>query len=149
MVERVCGAIQHGAREAQAAAITTAIFLIEKGLGRDSAGWDDEVSNEPVDENALTTIRACLVAFAERNLVPPPVASSIAALALFEDRRLKPLFLSFMRQYATAGTDVGILYQTMQALHRMGDKVFPEGRASLLDVDRNLQLARDYLKRSK
>jgi hypothetical protein len=148
LVERVCTTLEHGGREEQADALTTAIFLIEKGIGRSPAGWDEEVLSEPLDEDALSVLRKAVVAYAERNLRPVPVASAIAALALFEDEALKPLFQSFVRQYAAIGSDMGVLYQAMVALQRIGEKVFPDGRSSLRDIERNLELASAYLQKN-
>jgi len=149
LVAHVCAALENGDPKEQEAAIVTAASLIEKALGRESAGWDEEILAEPVDHDTIPRLRKALVDFTERHLIPPPVASAIWALTFLDEKALVPLFVRCVGQHARAGSDVGILYQAMNALQRLGEPVFAGGKASLLDSERNLRLAIEYLEKKR
>jgi hypothetical protein len=149
LVDRICAALENGGFHEQVEATLTASFLIEKALGREPAGWNDEVLAEPVDRDTIPRLRESLVRFIERHVPPPPVSSAISALKLLDDRGLVPLFVSCLQEHARGGSDTGVLYQAMDALDRLGERIFPDKRSSLLEAERNLQLANEYLAKKR
>jgi hypothetical protein len=148
IVDRLCSALERGDSTAQAEAVQAAAALFEKAGGRGSADSDDQLSADGADAESLTRLRESLASFVERHIVAPPLSSAIWALGLTANPELRPLFVRCLQEHASWGADTGVLYQSMMALQNLGERIFPDGRSSLKDVERNLKLASEFLQKN-
>ncbi|HTE18286.1 MAG TPA: hypothetical protein VK689_07880 [Armatimonadota bacterium] len=157
MVDTIICALEAPQVDAWHEALLDAAFLFEKAsLPRGECtveefaarmGWPSSVVHAVVGYHEVDRLKTALVRFIERHPDGPHAVSAIWALGkVIGDRTLLPIFIRMLR--CSHERNPELVYQILIALRNLGEEVFPSpGGASFLDVDRNRDLARDYLRR--
>ena len=157
LVDTLIRALEAPQADAWHEALLDAAFLFEKAsLPRGECtveefaarmGWSSAVLHVEVGSHEVDRLKTALVRFIERHPDGPHAVSAIWALGkLNGDRTLLPIFIRLLR--CSHERNPELVYQVLIGLRNLGEEVFPSpGGASGLDVDRNRELARDYLRR--
>lgn len=144
--------------ELEEALLTLTLLLKQASAAADGGGPSPSADGspykiddvEPTDRD-LARIHAALAAFLERRPVNP-AAAALSALSAAADPDLKPLLVDVLRHQLARGNLSG-MHRAMEALDRMGESIFPEGRRSSrpgqagADRQRSRELAQAYLRR--
>lgn len=146
LLRKIAEALSGDKPEVQTEMLGKAAQLLEKALGRPPSDWDEDVGAASVDAATIDSIERMLVEYLQRNLrAPPPVAAALWALSLLESPDHRPLLIQCVERFARWDGDAASLHQALVGLERLGEHIFPDGRSSVREVERNVKCGQDFL----
>jgi len=117
LVDQIIAALRTAQGSELNEALLDAAFLFEKARGLTLAHtWSKAVVDAAITEADTARLKAAVVEFVERG------GDGLWTLGKCDDPELKPLFIRVLQQELDG--DPGKLYQTMIALHNLGERVF-------------------------
>jgi hypothetical protein len=131
-------------------------FVFEKhvGMGRgltpaeqmEQRGWSQEVAETSFSEDDVIQLKEAVIQYIRQHPMEAEAGGAIWALGRAFDFSMKPILIQALR--AQVDRDPGAMFQAMIALVNIDEDVFAGNTSmSLIDVEKNRDLARAYLEK--